>query len=480
MKIAVFYTEGSNCINVDLYGNEDVTVKLFANKTLQNSIFVSSNFFNNEKAHVTFNSLLFKYDKYTVVASTNDETISKEPELINAPTSKYETNFIEDTLTEKTTDLIKNMVAKPIFEQKGNYLVVNLEDERLITIGNALVSYSGGGNRYLNTNDGLLVLQKESCIDINDSNSPNMLRTVFKVENECSNLLTTILSNPVGKAQVQKGIYADVFNSFDGVLNVDFGFINFDGSEYCFSALMSVQEETYCSLFYVDENEQEHPITLNQDNELDNEEEPIKAIVSNQYEMISFNFSLNGNFKLRIKLDVFHKEYNKLFLLLPQLEINPYPTSRILLGKTRQKDLLSILPYSTTNMNDGGFVEVEAIFSRKITQKEGCALVEWIDEDGNGLRILQDEDNSIIACINNGDDMDSVTSSYMEIAEGDKIKVRVDYDKDLIHLNVNDNEYCTERINYKGFPNVKSEVKLGHSETIPSFGGDILNIKFGK
>ena len=481
MKIAVFYTEGSNCINVDLYGNESVTVKLFANKTLQNSVFVSSNLFNNEKAHVTFNSLLYKYDKYTVVASTNNgESISKEPELISAPTSKYETNYIEDTLTSKTTDLIKDMVAKPIFEQKGNYLVVNLEDSRLITIGNALVSYSGGGNRYLNTNDGLLVLQKEPCIDINDSNSPNVLKTVFKSENECTNLLTKILSTPIGKAQVQKGIYADVFTSFEGKLDVDFDFVNFDGSYYCFSALMSAQENADCSLFYVDENEQEHPITLSQDNELDDNEEPLKVNISNQYEMVSFNFNLEGNFKLRLKLDIFNKEYNKLFLLLPQLEINPYPTSRILLGKTRQKDLLSILPYSTTNMDDGGFVEIEAVFSRKITQKEGCVIIEWVDENGNGLRILQDEDNSIIACINDGDDMDSVTSAYIEITEGDKLKVKVSYDKDLIHLNVNDNEYCTERVNYKGFPNTRNEVKIGHSENIPSFGGDILNIKFGK
>ena len=477
MEIAVFYTNGSSQIVVDLYGNEDVKVSLIANKVEQDSVNVSKSFFYNNKAHVVFNSLMYKYDKYTVVATTSNETISKTPNFVEAPTSKYETNYIEDTLTSKTKDTIKEIVAKPIFEEKGNYLIVDFEDTKLVTIGNALVIYSGGGNRYLNNKDGLLVLQKDSCIDINDTYSPNVINTVFKVENECTNLFNGTITKPIGNAQVQKGIDANVFTSFNGELNIDFKPIEFNGSQYCFSALMCVQEPTTCSLYYLDENEQEYSIeSIDEDMEV----EPTKVTLDKEYEMISFNFSLNGNYKLRLKVDVFGKSYNKLFLLLPQIEISPYPTSRVLNNETREKDFLTVLPYSTTNMNEGGFVEVEAIFGRKVTRSEGCVVLEWIDENGNGLRILQDEDNSIIACINEGGNIDSVTSAYIEISEGESIKVRVEYNKDLITLKVNDNEYSCERINFKGFPDVKNEIHVGHSENIPSFDGDFKSIKFGK
>lgn len=479
MEIAVFYTEGSNRIAVDLYGNEDVEVKLVANKVVQNSIKVAKKFFYNNKAHVTFNFLTYKYDKYTVIAVTENETISKPPNIINAPTSNYETNYLTDSLTSKTTDTIKEMVAKPTYENKGDYLVVNLEDKRLVTIGNALVSYSGGGNRYLNTSDSLLVLQREPCIDINDGNCPSNLGAIFKAENSCTNLIHKITTNTVGKAQVQKGIYADVFTSFEGKLNVDFVCAPFDGSTYCFSALMSVLENTTCSLYYVDENEQEHAVSMNQDEDFDSE--PTKEQLGKEYDMINFVFSLDGNYRLRLKLDIFGKNYNKLFLLLPQLELGSYPTSRVLFNEIREKDLISIMPYSTTNMDSGGFLELEAVFSRKTTKVEGCAILEWVNEQNSGVRILQDEDNSLIACINDGELMDSITTPPMEIEEGEHVKIKLEYTKDLIHLTINENEYSTERINYKGFPNPRNEIRLGYSvNEIPSFDGDFLNIRFGK
>lgn len=481
MKIAVFYTNGSNCINVDLYGNDDVLVELYANKTIQASIKVNKSYFNNEKAHVTFNFLMYKYDRYTVVATTKDEHISKAPELVDAPTSSYETNYLEDKLTSETTDTIKEMVAKPIFEQKGEYLVVNLTDSRLVTIGNALVSYSGGGNRYL-INDGLLVLQKESCNCIDDTYSPNRLGTAFKAEEKCTNLFNRFTTNSVGKAQVQKGIYADVFTSFEGKLFVDTDWIDFEGETYCYSALMSLQDDSIGTLYCVNEGGVEIPITSETevDEDMVTNEEPISATISNQYEMVSFVFSLNGKYKLRLKVDLFKNAYNKLFILLPQLEIGRYPTSRVIVGETREKDIISIAPYSTTNMTDGGFVEVSCILGRNITKSEGCVILEWIDSEGNGLRILQDEDNSLIGVINNGDAMDSVTSTPMEIEEGEELSVKVTYNADLIQLSVNGSEYSCERINYKGFPNVKNEVHLGWSDNIPSFDGDFINVKFGK
>jgi hypothetical protein len=196
--------------------------------------------------------------------------------------------------------------------------------------------------------------------------------------------------------------------------------------------------------------------------------------------MVSFVFSLNGKYKLRLKVDLFKNAYNKLFILLPQLEIGRYPTSRVIVGETREKDIISIAPYSTTNMTDGGFVEVSCILGRNITKSEGCVILEWIDSEGNGLRILQDEDNSLIGVINNGDAMDSVTSTPMEIEEGEELSVKVTYNADLIQLSVNGSEYSCERINYKGFPNVKNEVHLGWSDNIPSFDGDFINVKFGK
>lgn len=483
MNIAVFYTEGSNCIKVDLYGNENVLVELYANKTMQSSVLVNKNMFNNDKAHVAFNFLNYKYDKYVVVATTSNETLTKTPELINAPTSKYETNYLEDKLTSETTDLIKEMVVKPTFEQKGEYLNVNLNDSRLVTLGNALVTYEGGGNRYL-SKDGLFILQKESSVSVDSNYSPNILCVPFRAENECENLYTGFVTNSVGKSQVQKGIFADVFTSYNGELFVDTNFVDFDGeNDYCFSALMSVQEETTCSLFYIDENEQEHPLTniVTDDEDMISEnEEPLSSIISNQYDMVSFVFKLNGRYKLRLRLNVFRNSYNKLFLLLPQIEIGSYPTSRILFGEIRNKDLITILPYSTTNMKDGGFVEIEVVVARNKTRTEGCVILEWVDNDGNGLRIMQDEDNSIIACINSGEDMDSVTSSYIEMEEGDDFVIKVEYNENLISMTVNDSEYSCERLNYKGFPNVKSEVHLGHSATIPSFDGDFINVKFGK
>ena len=483
MNIAVFYTEGSNCIKVDLYGNKDVLVELYANKTIQSSIVVQKKFFNNEKAHIVFNFLNYKYDKYSVVAITSNDRITKSPELVSAPTSKYEENYLTDNLTSETTDKIKEVVAKPIFEQKGDYLVVNLKDSRLVTIGNALVSYSGGGNRYLN-NDGLLVLQKDSCVDINDNYCPSRLGCVFKVEKECENLFTRFTSNSVGKSQVQKGVLADVFASYNSELFIDTNFVDFEeGNTYCFSALMLAQEDTVGTLYYVDENEQEHILTkelIEDEDMVSDNEESLTETISTNYEMVSFVFALNGRYKLRLKINVFKNSYNKLFVLLPQIEIGSYPTSRVLAGETRQKDILSIAPYSTTNMNDGGFVEVEVVASRKITRTEGCVILEWLDDNGDGLRIMQDEDNSIIACINSNDLVDSVTSACIEMDEGDNFIIRVSYNQDLITLSINDDEYSCERINYKGFPNTSGTIHLGYSENIPSFDGDFISVKFGK
>jgi hypothetical protein len=310
---------------------------------------------------------------------------------------------------------------------------------------------------------------------MNDKYSPLSLGTLFKVEHAATNLYSGFSNNSTGKEQVQTGLYADVFTSQGKDLIIDFNPIKFESdTAYCFSAIMKVSEDANVSLTYLDENGDEQSLS----EEIDSS---INCDVSQNYEMCSMNFRLEGTYRLRLRVSIFNYRKNRIFLLLPQIETGTYPTSRILNSRSRVKDRLSIVPFGLSNMDDGGYLFIKVIMGRKISTSTGHSLVEWINGDGNGLRIMQDSDNSIVACINEGSQTDTVTSTPIpEMSEGDEVTIKVEYTPKLIKLSINDNEFSNERTS-SFMPTTSCNILIGYSESnLDSFDGDISTIRLGK
>jgi len=477
MQVAVFHTKGSNRIDVDVYTDKEVSVSLIANNTIQDQITAKSTMINNGVVHIIFNFLRYNISYYSISANDGTNTIIKLPEVIDSPVSKYETNLYEDDFTKKTNHQNESVDAEVITEEiiRGEYLKVDFSSTNLIQTGEGNLNYNGGGNRYLNDKNGLLILQASNAESINDKYSPLSLGTEFKIEHATTNLYNGFSTNSLGKEQVQAGLLADVFSSNGKDLIVDFNPIKFEpDTTYCFSSIMKVSEDANVSLEYLDENGNEQSLS----EEIDGS---INCDVSQNYEMCSMTFQLDGTYRLRLKTSIFNHNKNRLFLLLPQVEAGTYPTSRVLNNKSRIKDELYITPFGLSNMENGGYVFVKVTMGRKISTAKGHAIVEWINEEGNGLRIMQDSDNSIVACLNENSNVDSVTSTPLnEMSEGDEVSIKVEYSASLIKLSINDNEFSNERT-MSFIPTTTCNILLGYSESnLDSFDGNISLLRLGK
>jgi len=474
MQLALFHTEGSNCIKADIYSTAgyDVLLNLICFKEIQQSITVPSNLFEQGIAHVVFNFLSFPIEKYSINAIENNVTVTSEIQVI--PCMEKDSKYLTDDLT-KTTNVEDTTVEVDMSQEeveRGEVFVLDFSDKKLITIGNGDLLYSGGGNRYLPTTDGLLIKQTEESGSINDKYSPNILGTIWKIEPSATNYFSgwDYNSDLITEASttVQKGLTATTLAQaakFNSIMWVDTKSTEeLVNGNYCFSILIKANRLCSAELGTVEYVSGNRIFTKLKD-----------VSISTDYSMIYVEGEFtNPTFGIQVKCT----DQTKLFTFMPQIENGHTPTSRILSGLSRVQDSLSCSVYGLNNIPEyGGYVEV-GFTSERDSSNNNC-LIDWRNSSGEGVFIYQEQDtNSIVAVV--GDV--TVRSESIELKEGDEFTVKVDWDDEGVTLTVNETQYDITSTPFSSEWELPSSVLIGRTETegYDFLCGDINSVRFGQ
>lgn len=488
MEIGAFYTEGSNRIKVEIYSSSSpITVNLLnsnvsdsklsildsddtetrekkLSKFIDRSIVVEEHNLTEGKAEVYFNFLDFDISSYMIEAICgNEEKLCNinTIEVENSPEQPYYEDHISDIQNNNYTELEENvfdlMPGTPIVD-------INFTNHQLVLNGDASVDYTGGGNRYLTTANGMLVKQAQGCNSINDRYSPFQLGTNIKCENSTANLFGafTYDSNIIGKniVQVQKGLTAETYKSTGRnplILTYE---LNVVGT-VCFSVLLASDRNTKATIS-INSNSKEIELT-------------------NGYEMYYITDSCSNSSCFKIELEDYTA---RLFVLLPQIEENNYPTSRVVPGQFRAKDFITVKSEEAnivfnpegSETTVGGFVNLEFVAGREFSD-DNC-FIDWRNEDEEGLIIYQDSSNSIIASFGEGY---SVRSLPVTLEIGEHYEIKVQWDTDNLAIQVNDEDPIVMSTPGVPFPEEYPEdIKVGWSEEYNSMNCDIVKLQIGQ
>lgn len=487
MEIGAFYTEGSNRIKIELYSEpSNITINLLNSnvcesssssildpspkqlaKFIDRSIEVEPHHFIDNHALVYFNFLDFDVSSYMVEAICGEESKLCNINVIeveNATEQPYLEDHVSDIQNvEPTTigdDVFNEIPGEPI-------VAINFTTDDIVTQGNAVVTYNGGGNRYLVNDDGVLVHQIQSCSSINDRYSPFQLDTTIKCEGQATNLFTefeydrSIINK--NKTQVQTGLFASYYIvSQKNILEVSCE-LDITGT-VCFSVLMASNITTKCKLCI---------------NSLEKEIE-----VTPEYSMFYITQSCSGPSKFKIVCENYQA---KLFILLPQIELNNYPTSRIDIGKTRKADRITVSseecnvvfnPEGSDKDIIGGFAKITFISGREFSSNN--AILDWRNDNNEGLLVYQDTTGSIIATFGEGY---TARSLPVTMEEGEEYEVNIQWDMDNIGIQVNDEEpvviSCPEIPMPEEYPDTM-KVGWSSSNDLNALNGDIVSLQIGQ
>ena len=480
--VAAFHTQGSNLIKVDLYSDTelDTTVSLINNNVVQSSIIVPSDLYNDGKAFVVFNFLLFPAETNSIEAEENNIVSKCEVQIIESEGSTN--NLIEDNLTDKTkantTEIDADMNTEDMPEEE--VLNIDFTSPELNKIGSNAVLYSGGGNRYLNNTEGLLIKQKNPCTNIDDKYSPLQLNSIFKCEDYSTNYFTSwsYTENLIeGTELVQGSITANGYKNRGGFNNnkielyceatVEISEIN---PNICFSSLL--RSNTTCMVNLEIYND---AVLLGSK----------KYELNNEYQMCNVAIKVESTIKLKFVATVISNSRVCLYTLLPQIENYFCPTSRIITG-SRNKDEILIESSSISNVictgescsPIGGSIEVSFVSSRN-TQDNNC-IIDWRNEDLDGLLIYQDEDGSFVASF--GDSFIS-RSKPQVMEEGSTYDICVSWTDYAISIKVNDDDAVYVEFGSIPLPSIENPpeyIRVGNNKDLNSMCGDIYTVKVKK
>ena len=489
MEIGAFYTEGSNRIKVELYaeGSSDVVVNLLnsnvsdsklsildtddtrtreqkLSKFIDRSIVVEKHNFNEGQATVYFNFLDFDVSSYMVEAISGSEEKLCNVNVIEVPTAE-ENPYIEDHNTDAQNLNNTELVEDVFDEMPGEPIVaIDFTNTKLVETGSAGVDYFGGGNRYLVDSNGILVKQVEECDSINSRYSPFQLNTTIKCENEVTNLFNSFeFDSSViqhSQVQVQKGLNASAYKAVQKNKVILTTKVDLEGM-CCFSVLLASSVKTKATLYI---NSTYKEIELKP-----------------EYDMYFISESCDKHANIKIEVE----DYNaRVFVLLPQIDTNNYPTSRVLPGKTREKDCITISCGDANIVFDpngsdttiGGFVNIEFVAGRTFSS-DNC-LIDWRNADDEGLVVYQDSSNSIIASFGEGY---SVRSLPVVLEEGEHYNVKVQWDMDNLGIQVDDEEPVLISVPQIPMPKeYPADIKVGWSNEYDSLNSDIVKVQIGQ
>ena len=271
MDIAAFYTEGSNRIKVEVYNDEDkdIVVNLLnsnvsestlslldtddtrtreqkLSKFIDRSIVIERHNLNEGRAEVYFNFLDYEVSSYMIEAICGEQEALCTINTIEVEGAN-EQPYFEDHNTDNQ-NLNNTEIQEDVFDEMPGTPILDLDfkSSNIVICGSGDVDYFGGGNRYLVTNEGVLVKQVNECETINDRYSPFQLNTTIKCENEATNLLEAlkfdfdIIANNV---QVQKGLSAISYKAPQKGKIELYTDINVEGT-VCFSAILAADKDT--------------------------------------------------------------------------------------------------------------------------------------------------------------------------------------------------------------------------------------------
>lgn len=485
MEIGAFYTEGSNRIKVEIYSEPStVTVNLLNSnvcessssildpspkqlaKFIDRSILVEAHHFTDNHATVYFNFLDYDVSSYMIEAIQGEESKLCNVNTIEVENSK-EQPYLEDHLSDIQNVEPTDIEGEMFNEIPGDPIVsIDFTLDNIVMKGDAEVTYEGGGNRYLVNDEGILVHQVQACSSINDRYSPFQLNTTIKCENEATNLFSKFEYDQSFikevKTQVQTGLFANYYTSAQKTKIELYYDLNVLAGTHCFSVLMASNVTTKCTLSI---------------NSLEKEVE-----VTPEYSMFYVTGSCIDSTRFKI---VCENPLAKLFVLLPQIELGNYPTSRIDIGKTRLADKIVVNtdecdcvfdPEGSDKDIVGGFVNVKFVSGREFSNDN--AIIDWRNDDNEGLLIYQETTGSIIATFGEGY---TARSLPVIMEEGETYEIKVQWDMDNIGIQVNDEDpiviSCPEIPMPQDYP---TRIKVGYSETLNSLNGDIVSLQIGQ
>ena len=485
MEIGAFYTEGSNRIKVELYAEpSNVTINLLnsnvsdskisiidpspkqLSKFIDRAITVEPHHFIDNHATIYFNFLDYDIESYMIEAICGEESKLCNINVIEADVVPNTEPYLEDHVSdiqnvEPTTiegEMFNEIPGEPIVD-------IDFTSDKIVLEGNAEVDYRGGGNRYLVNDEGILVNQVQSCKSINDRYSPFQLNTTIKCEDSVTNLFTkfTFDSSVIteNKTQVQTGLFAYRY-SVAQKNTLELKCTAKVNGTTCFSVLMASDRKTKCKLAI---------------NSLEKEVE-----VTPEYSM----FYVTNSCVDESSFKIISTDYSaKLFVLLPQIELGNYPTSRVISGKTREKDLIVVScdecnvvfnPEGSDKDIIGGFVNVKFISGREFSNEN--AIIDWRNSNDEGLLIYQETNGSIIATFG---ESHIARSLPITMEEGKEVEVKVQWDMDNLAIQVNEDEpvivACPEIPMPEEYP---SEIKVGWSRNLNALNGDIVSLQIGQ
>lgn len=484
MEIGAFYTQGSNRIKVELYAEpSNVTINLLNSnvcegqssildpspkqleKFIDRSILVEPHHFIDNHALIYFNFLDFDVSSYMVEAIQGNESKLCNVNVIEVENSSDQP-YLEDHISDIQNVEPNDIEGEMFNEIPGEPIVsIDFNTDNIVTQGDASVEYSGGGNRYLINEDGILVHQVQSCSSINDRYSPFQLDTTIKCEDSVTNLFTKFEFDKATiseyRTQVQTGLFASYYTASQKNPIELFCDVNVVGT-VCFSVLMASSAKTKCKLII---------------NSLVKEIE-----VTPEYSMFYVTNSCADSTRFKIVCD---NPQVKLFVLLPQIELGNYPTSRVDIGKTRQADRIIVVADDCNVVFDpegsdkdiiGGFVNITFISGREFSNEN--ALLDWRNDSNEGLLVYQETTGSIIATFGDGY---VVRSQPVVMEEGEKYEVKIQWDMNNLGIQVNDDDAvvisCPDIPMPDEYP---SQMKIGWSENLNALNGEIVSLQIGQ
>lgn len=488
MNVGAFYYEGSNRIKIDVYLEEtdsvvvnllnsnvsDSTISILdsddsktrkekLSKFIDRSVTLDSHHFNDNKATVYFNFLDFDVSSYLVEVVCGNEEQLYTINTIEEP-SAFENNYIEDHISD-SQNLNNTEISEEVFDIMPGTPILDIDftARDIVKNGDLDIEYYGGGNRYLIDNKGILVKQVKECDSINDRYSPFQLGTTIKCEHDTENLFisfsydTSSISHST--SEVQKGLIADNYRAV-GKNNIRLTTdVDIVGS-VCFSALLACDRKTKAKLRI---NSLEREIEL-----------------GNEYNMYYVTSSCSGDSRFEIYVE---DSSARLVVLLPQIEQGTYPTSRVIPGKSREKDCITICSDESNIVFDpegsestiGGFVNIEFIAGREFSY-DNC-LLDWRNDDLEGLIIYQDTSNSIVASFGEN----SVRTLPVTLEEGELYEVKVQWDMNNLGIQVNDdNPVLIQNVELTMPEEYPADIKVGWSNGYNSLDSDIVKLQIGQ
>lgn len=485
MELGAFYTEGSNRIKVTIYSDSEspIVVNLLnsnvsdsslsilddsserinqLSKYIDRSIIVEPHNLTEGQAEVYFNFLDFDVSSYMVEAIQDgvDKLVNVNTiEVVDAVEQPYHEDHLSDIQNVEPT----NIEGEMFNEIPGDPIIdIDFESDEIILKGDADIEYQGGGNRYLIDDNGLLVKQVKSCESINDRYSPFQLNTTIKCEKQAGNLFQKFNFNSYvyeTTGEVQKGLQYKAYKATgNDKTNIWFD-LKLNGT-FCFSVLMAAEHETKAT------------ISINSVSK--------DIVITNEYYMFYVTSPLSDDSRFKIEC----QDNTKIFVLLPQVERGSYPTSRIIPGKVRDKDMITIASEDCNVVFNpeggeeviGGFVNLKFRAGREFSSNN--CLIDWRNDSNEGLIIYQDNTNSILASFGDGY---TVRSLPVVMEEGEEYEVRVQWDTECIGIQINDEEPVLIQCAVPFPEEYPTEIKVGWShENYDSLNSDVISLQIGQ